>query len=87
MNSPNNRFAEVETVQDPDGVVAIITERVSDGRISFMLAREFDRDGDVCRSAYLARRHIRAARRLLSDLEERLEAAEDRARAKRRRSA
>ena len=46
----------------------------------------FDRDGEVCRSAYMARRHIAGARRLLNDLEDRLEQAEDRSRAKRRAS-
>ena len=68
-------------------MIAVITERVRDGRISFMLAREFDRDGETCRSAYLARRHIAAARRLLNDLEEQLETHEDRSRARVREAA
>ena len=89
---PNNpaasssKFTEVEKICDPDGIVAVITERAADGRVSFMLAREFERDGETQRSAYMARRHIAAARRLLNDLEDRLELAEDRARAKKRAS-
>lgn len=79
-----SQYTEVEVVRDPDGVVAVITERARDGRVSFMLAREFDRDGQPQRSAYIARRHLPAVRRLLADLEDRLEAAEDRARAKNR---
>jgi hypothetical protein len=77
-------FNELEIIRDPDGVIAVITEREADGRVSFMLAREFDQGGETKRSAYLARRHIAAARRLLSDLEETLDLAEDRARARRR---
>ena len=92
-NSPTNstpnstsKFTEVEHLRDPDGIIAVITERASDGRVSFMLAREFEREGVTQRSAYMARRHIAAARRLLNDLEDRLELAEDRARAKKRAS-
>jgi hypothetical protein len=77
-------FTELEIIRDPDGVVAVITERASDGRVSFMLAREFEQSGETKRSAYLAKRHIAAARRLLADLEETLEIAEDRSRARRR---
>src|SRR5262245_28971124 len=77
-----HEFRQVEVVEDPDGVVAVISERRDDGRISFMLAREFDQNGVRKRSAYLARRHLAAAARLLSDLGERLELAEDRARAR-----
>lgn len=77
-----NDFRVVEVVKDPDGLVAVITERMSDGRVSFMLAREFDVGGVTRRSAYIARRHLPAAARLLADLGERLELAEDRARAR-----
>jgi len=80
----SDAFNELEIIRDPDGVVAVITERARDGRVSFMIAREFDQEGKTKRSAYIARRHLPAVRRLLADLEERLELAEDRARAKRR---
>lgn len=80
----DNGFKVIEIIRDPDGVIAVITEREKDGRVSFSLSREFDVDGKPKRSSYLARRHIAAVRRLLNDLEERLELAEDRTRAKRR---
>ena len=80
----NEKFKVVEEVVDPDGVVAVITERVKDGRISFMISREFEIDGKTQRSAYLNTRHIPAVRRLLNDLTERLELAEDQARARHR---
>lgn len=83
-SSNNNNFTELEIVRDPDGVIAVVTERAKDGRVSFMIAREFEVDGQTKRSAFLARRHLPAVRRLLADLEERLEIVEDRSRAKRR---
>ena len=79
-----NEFEVVEVIRDPDGVVAVITKRTRDGRVSFMLAREFELDGDTKRSAYMNSRHLPAVRRLLADLEDRLELAEDRARAQKR---
>ena len=81
---PPNQFTEVEVVRDPDGVIAIVTESSRDGRISFMLAREFEQNGATKRSSFLSKRHMAGVRRLLADLEERLELAEDRARAKKR---
>ena len=80
----NHEFQVIEVIRDPDGVVAVITERLDNGRISFMLAREFELNGETRRSAYLNPRHLTAVRRLIADLEERLELAEDRAREKRR---
>lgn len=78
----NPDFKTLHIVRDPDGVIAVISERKRDGRISFMIAREFEIKGETKRGAYLARRHIAAVRRLLVDLEERLELVEDQARAK-----
>jgi hypothetical protein len=79
-----NEFRTVEVIRDPDGVVAVISERLRDGRISVMIGREFERDGQTKRSAYLARRHLPAVGRLLNELNERLEILEDRARARHR---
>ncbi len=78
------RYRVIDTIRDPDGVIATITERVDDGRVSFSLAREITKDGKTDRTAYLQRRHLPAALRLLTDLAERLELAEDQARARRR---
>lgn len=80
----NPQYQVVETVRDPDGVVAVITERKSDGLMSFGLYREFERNGETTKSSYMSRRHLPAVRRLLADLEDRLELLEDRTRAKRR---
>lgn len=80
----NEKFRVIETLVHPDGVVAVITERVKDGRISFMISREFEIEGRTQRSAYLNSRHIPAVREVLNDLVDRLELVEDRARAKKR---
>lgn len=83
-DAPNSGYIPIEVVADPDGVVAVITEREKDGRVSFAIFREYEEKGRTKRTAYLARRHIAAVRRLCNDLEERLEQAEDRARARKR---
>lgn len=83
-NASSNGYTPLEVVADPDGVVAVITERDKDGRVSFAIFREYEERGETKRTSYLARRHIAAVRRLCNDLEERLEQAEDRARARKR---
>lgn len=80
----NSNFKVLEIIRDPDGVIAVVTERLRDGSVSFSIAREIERDGKTSRTAFLARRHLPAVRRLLDDLTDRLELAEDRARTKRR---
>ena len=84
QESSNPSFSTVEVVRDPDGVIAIITERAKDGRISFSLCREYEEQGVTRRTAYLKQQHIAALRRLLNDLDERLEVIENRSRAKHR---
>jgi len=83
-HQPNLDFKEIDIVRHPDGVIAVVTERARDGRVSFSIAREFEVGGKTKRTSYLARRHLPAVQQLLSDLSERLELAEDRTRAKRR---
>lgn len=80
----NPEYREVEIIRDPDGVIAVITERLRDGAVTFSFAREFEVDGKTRRSSFMSRRHLPAVQRLLADLGERLELAEDRARAKKR---
>lgn len=81
---PNDEFTELEVIKDPDGVIAKITERKRDGRISFSLAREYESEGSTKETKYLSARHLPAILRLCNDLGEKLELHEDRARAKRR---
>lgn len=80
----NPMFTVVTTIADHEGVVAEITERIDNGRCSFALYREFEKDGKTRRSSFMNKRHIDSCRRLLDELEEQLDLYEDRARAERR---
>lgn len=77
------KFTEVAVLTDREGLVAPITVREVDGnvRFSFAIMREFDRNGRTERTAYLHRRHVEAARRLLDQVEEHLDKQEDQLRA------
>lgn len=85
-SQPNPNFQEVARVRHPAGVIAVITKRVTDGRISFSICREFDvmerGEKKTKTSTFLARRHIPAVVELLNDLaeDETLDDLEDRAR-------
>ena len=73
------RYREVETLRDPDGVVAVITERTDTGHLSYRIQKEFVAgDGQVKATSYLGRRHLQAIRRLCDQLEDRLDVHVDR---------
>lgn len=76
----DERFRPIAEIRDPDGAVAVITERTTDGRVSFALFREFEKGGSTERTNFLADRHIPGIRRLLNELEKRLPGIEDRTR-------
>lgn len=79
-----SQFTEVEVIRDPDGLVAIISERNKPraGPVySFAIMKEFERNGQTERTAFMGRRHVDGARRLLTAVEERLDQLEDRRRA------
>ena len=80
----SDAFEVEETVRDPDGVIATITVRKRDGKVSFAIAREFENKGKTQRTSFLRAAHLPALQRIVNDLGERLELLEDRARAKRR---
>lgn len=82
-----SKFQEVALLVDPEGVVAPVTVSDKDGniRLSFAIMREFDKNGEVGRTAFLNRRHIPAAIRLLERMAETMDAEEDKLRAARRR--
>jgi hypothetical protein len=79
-------FREVDTLRHDDGVVAIISERVDNGRHSVGVMREFDRRGQTERSTFLAPHQIPAAIDLLTQANGLIEQLEDRARARLRKS-
>ncbi len=46
------RFRDVARLKSADGVVSIISERVSTGKLTFGMFREFERDGVVERTSF-----------------------------------
>lgn len=82
-----NEFEEVDVLKDPDGLVAVITGRTKpNGRraYSFMIAKEYDKDGDVHRTCWLGPNHYDGVTRLLDRVAKRIEQEEDRDRARAR---
>lgn len=79
-------FREIQVFRDPDGVIAVVTERERDGThyMSFAIQKEFLRQDTVVRTSFLNRRHIPAVKRLLEQLESFLDQEADRAAAQRR---
>ena len=82
--SLDKRFIELGYKPDKDGLIAKLTERVSDGRISAGIFRSFEESGKTKESAYFAHRHIDAAHRLLTWLDQHMLLLEDQARTRRR---
>jgi len=88
MPEPSSRrYVELETLRDDDGVIAIITERVTGaprrvGDLSFKIQKEFESSGELKASSYLGRRHIPAIERLVRRVEDRIDILTDRARRK-----
>lgn len=88
-------FREIARIEDTDvelGLFVVITERVSDGKISFCIFRGFERvvagtrNGRE-RSTYMGQRHINGMHRLLKEVDRRLDSMEERARGERRAAA
>jgi AraC-like DNA-binding protein len=82
-----DNFSEIEVLRDPDGIVAVITQRADTSYLSFSLMKEFEREGQVVRTSFLNRRHIAAVKRLLPRVEEYLDHASERSGAAARSSA
>jgi hypothetical protein len=86
---PKDDFVEVATLRDPDGLglVAPVTMRVKENgytSFSFALFKEFEKNGETQRTAFLNDRHLPAARRLLDEIESRIALESDKLWATRR---
>lgn len=66
----DSRYRDVHVIRDPDGVVAVITEKVGEGFFSYSFMKEYEVGGQVRRTSFLHRRHAAAVRRLLAQVEE-----------------
>lgn len=76
--SGKSEYEDVEVLRDADGVVAVISERKNGTGCAVAIFKEFTRDGKTQRSAFLQRRHIAAAKRLLEIAEEKMDELGDR---------
>lgn len=70
-------YREVEVIRDPDGVVAIITERITTGKFSFRIIKEYVLNGVVKQTAFFGRRHLPAVARITTRVADRLDILED----------
>lgn len=67
-----NGYEDIEEIADPDGVVAVISRRRSNGVLSVAFFKTFERDGVVERTNFVNARHFPAVRRVLDIVEQRL---------------
>lgn len=65
-------YEDIDMLVDPDDVVVVISRRKSNGRLALAFMKQFERDGDKDRSAFLAPNQLNAVRRLLPLAEARL---------------
>ncbi len=66
-----------EPIRDPEGVIAILSRRRSNGQLSVAVMKEFDRDGQTERTSFMQRRHIDAAIRVLTIARDEMDRMED----------
>lgn len=64
-----SNFEEIDVFREGE-VVCVVTENRRTGARTFMIGKEFARDGELVRSSFLSPRHVDDARRILSKIEE-----------------
>jgi len=47
-------YVDLDTLKNADGLVAIISQRTSNGMLTFAIFKEFDRDGAVERTSFIS---------------------------------
>ena len=60
-----NGYEDIEEISDPDGVVAIICRRRSNGALSVAVFKTYERDGVIEKTNFFGSRHFAAVRRVL----------------------
>lgn len=71
-----NGYEDIEDIADPDGVVAVISRRRSNGTLSVAVFKVFERDGIREKTNFFNSRHFPAVRRVLEIAERRVAALE-----------
>ena len=67
-----NGYEDIENIIDPDGVIAVISRRRSNGALSVAIFKSFERDGAREKTNFFNARHFAAVRRVLEIAEKRL---------------
>lgn len=69
VRGPRTGYDDIDEITDPDGVVALISRRRSNGALSVAIFRTYERDGEKEKTNFFGSKHIAAARRVL-DIDE-----------------
>jgi hypothetical protein len=75
-NGIRNGYEDIEEIGDPDGVIAVISRRRSNGALSVGIFKVFERDGVKEKTNFLNSRHFAAVRRVLDIAETRIKKLE-----------
>jgi hypothetical protein len=75
--SIKNGYEDIEEIADPDGVVAVISRRRSNGALSVGIFKVFERDGVKEKTNFLNMRHFAGLRRVLEIVEARMRKLEE----------
>lgn len=75
-NGIRNGYEDLEEITDPDGVVAVISRRKSNGALSVGVFKMFERDGTVEKTNFFNSRHFAGIRRVLEIAEVRIKKIE-----------
>lgn len=69
-------YDDIEEIKDPDGVVAVISRRRSNGALTVAIFRTYERDGVAEKTGFFTLKHVAGVRRVLQIAEERIEKLE-----------
>jgi hypothetical protein len=71
-----NGYEDIEEIADPDGVIAVISRRRSNGTLSVAVFKTFERDGTKEKTNFFNAKHFAGVRRVLEIAEKRIEKLE-----------
>jgi hypothetical protein len=66
-------YEDVDILRDADGIIAIISRRISTGSYSVALMKEFERDDRTERTSFVPRKGIDAGKRILDRAADRID--------------
>jgi hypothetical protein len=73
MGQPRSGYEDVERIEDPDGIVAVISRRRSNGHLTLALFKTYRRDDAIERTSFFGSEFVPAAHRVLDLASRRME--------------